>query len=257
MKPDTLFLVAITASYASACIVMLLLIKYKPTWWAKHIAMERPDYKKYLDFGLSLVAAVSILVIGQLYRHHYLLPVTRLKGHFSIAWCINNLIIFSPIFIFLKIRNQPLSSIYLSFKEPCKKIVWGIILSVFSCSLYLLLIGRMNEYGSFFLNELFLPHYLENFLAIFLEGVTVIYVFTRVKNIAGSFIAILIAALLFAASHVPSAIKQGDTFLTISIFFVFNTILPSFILYSVIKTRDVIWIGIVHYCMDVAIGAFK
>lgn len=257
MKPNTLFLIAITVSYVAACIVMLLMIKYKSAWWTKKITIEEHNSKKYLDFFLSLVAAVSILLIGQLYRHHYLLPETRVKGHFSIAWCINNLIIFSPIFIFLTIRRQPLNSIYLSFKEPGKKILWGIILSVFSCSLYLLLMGRMNEYVSFFLNDLFLPHYLENFPAVFLEAVAGIFVFTRVKNITGTFVAILIAALFFAASHIPSAIKQGDSFLAISIFFVFNTILPSFILYSVIKTRDIIWIGIVHYCMDVAIGAFK
>jgi hypothetical protein len=257
MKPDTLFLIAITVSYVAACIVMLLLTKYKPAWWAKEVTIEEDTNKKHLDFVLSLVAAVSILAIGQLYRHHYLLPETRVKGHFSVAWCINNLIIFSPIFIFLIIRRQPLSSIYLSFKEPGKKILWGIILSVFSCSIYLLLIGRMNEYGNFFLNDLFLPHYLENFPAVFLEGVAVIYFLTRVKNISSPFIAILITTLLFSASHVPSAIKQGDTFLIISIFFIFNTILPSFILYSVVKTRDVIWIGIVHYCMDVAIGTFK
>lgn len=257
MKPGTLFFSAIAAAYVAACIVMLLILKYKKAWWTKEITIEKYDNKRYLDFVLSLVAAVSILAIGQLYRHHYLLPETRLQGHFSIAWCINNLIIFSPIFISLTIRRQPLSSIYLSFKDPGKKILWGIILSVFSCSLYLLLMGRMNEYGNFFLNDLFQPHYLENFSAVFLEGVAVIYVFTRVKNITGSFVAIFIAALLFAASHVPSAIKHGDSFLTISIFFVFNTILPSFILYSAIKTRDIIWIGIVHYCMDVAIGAFK
>lgn len=255
MKPDTIFLTAITVSYVSAGITMLMLIKYKPGWWAKGIVVVKPA-RKYLDFALSVGAAACIFLTGWLYNHNYLLPESRQKGHFSITWCINNLIIFSPIFIILKIRNQPLSSIYLSCKETGKKLLWGILLSFFSCSLYLLLMGRVNELAIFFGNDLFLPHYLENFPAVFLEGVAVIFVFTRFKNMTGSFIAILTASVLFAASHVPSGIANGSSFVTISIFFVFNTLLPSFILFSVIKTKDIIWIGIVHYCMDVAIGAF-
>jgi len=44
--------------------------------------------------------------------------------------------------------------------------------------------------------------------------------------------------------------------LKIAAFFLLNTLLPTAVLYVVQRSADCIWIGIVHYLMDVAIDAF-
>ena len=63
-------------------------------------------------------------------------------------------------------------------------------------------------------------------------------------------------AVFFAAAHIPGSLEEGRSFAYIAAFFVFNGTLTTAILYTVQRSRDVIWIGVVHYLMDIAIEAF-
>jgi membrane protease YdiL (CAAX protease family) len=68
--------------------------------------------------------------------------------------------------------------------------------------------------------------------------------------------AVLIPAVLFAAAHIPRQLAGDSSGGTIAAFFVLNTLLPAAILYTVFVSRDIIWMGLVHYVMDIAIDAF-
>ena len=66
----------------------------------------------------------------------------------------------------------------------------------------------------------------------------------------------LIPCLLFAIAHVQRGIDSGQTTSELIAFFVLNTALPFVIFLTVVRSRDVVWIGLVHYLLDVATRAF-
>jgi hypothetical protein len=79
------------------------------------------------------------------------------------------------------------------------------------------------------------------------------FAFVRLRWVIGTAAAIAIPSLLFAAAHVPGQVEAGRDVVHIAVFFAFNTALPAAILWTVQRSRDVVWIGLVHYLMDIAI----
>ena len=66
----------------------------------------------------------------------------------------------------------------------------------------------------------------------------------------------LLVSLLFAVGHVAGDVQGSRGAGEIAAFFALNTLLPLAIFATVVRSRDVIWIGFAHYVMDVAIDAF-
>jgi membrane protease YdiL (CAAX protease family) len=97
---------------------------------------------------------------------------------------------------------------------------------------------------------------LNHLLPVFLEGVAVAFLWTRLAGVLGPRAALVVPCLLFAAAHVPSGIERGDGPWTLAAFFALNTLLPLAILANVARSRDVVWVGVAHYFLDVAIRAF-
>ena len=61
--------------------------------------------------------------------------------------------------------------------------------------------------------------------------------------------------VVFAATHIPRQLDSGmDTGEMVG-YFAVTAGITFFVLYTLERSRDVIWLGIVHYLMDVAIGA--
>ena len=92
--------------------------------------------------------------------------------------------------------------------------------------------------------------------AVFLEGVALAFVYERLRWVMGGRWALFAPCLLFAAAHLPRSLAAGRPIEEVLFWFSANTLLPMMILGVVAKSRDVIWIAIPHYAMDVAIGAF-
>ena len=99
------------------------------------------------------------------------------------------------------------------------------------------------------------PGRLVDFVPIFLEGVAVAFLFVRIKWALGILPAILIPAGLFALAHIPGQLANGLNAAEIMAFFIVNGGLAGAILYFVHRSADIIWIGLVHYIMDIAIEA--
>lgn len=99
------------------------------------------------------------------------------------------------------------------------------------------------------------PDKLVDFLPVFLEGVAVAFGFVRFRWLVGMVPALVVPAAVFAAAHIPGQLADERTLATIVAFFLFNTSLAAAILWTVQRSRDVIWLGMVHYLMDIAIRA--
>ncbi len=98
---------------------------------------------------------------------------------------------------------------------------------------------------------------LRNFLPVFLEGVAIAMMYVRMRWAFGQWPALLGPGMLFAAAHIPRQIESGLGPPEMIAYFAVTAGIAFAVLYTLERSRDVIWIGIVHYVMDVAIGAFS
>ena len=245
------FFAPVAAAYLAICGV-----------WLGYDRLRRPSAgepplgastRPVLDFALAVAAAGGILLLGAVYRQGWLLPAGGgwLGRSF---WIVDNGIIYSPIAAVLAVRRQGLETIFLSSHRLVEKTALGLGLGVLAVSLYLALRGELAQLAGCLVGAL-APERLASFPAIFLEGVALAFGFVRFRWLVGTAAALAVPCALFAAAHVPGQIADERAVWEIAAFFLFNTSLAAAILWTVQRSRDVIWIGIAHYMMDVAIQA--
>lgn len=245
------FFVPVAVAYALACGGWLWYDKLRGLR-ALEPTLDQSN-RPVLDFALALAAAGAILALGSAFRRDWLLP----GGDSSLGrlfWIVDNAIIYSPMAIVLVARRQGLSSLFLSRSRLAEKSLLGLGLGVVAVGIYLAMRGELAQFAAC-LSAAVAVDKLVNFPAIFLEGVAVAFGFVRLRWLVGNVWALLIPCALFAAAHIPSAMENQRTLFEIAAFFVFNTSLAAAIFWTVQRSRDVVWIGLVHYLMDIAIRA--
>jgi hypothetical protein len=245
------FLAPVAAAYLAACGLYLAY-----DWRAKLSHREGPlaeSDRPNLDLLLVLVAGGAIFLLGWAYRAGWLLPTgSSVLGR--IGWLVDNCIIYSPIAFVLAVRRQGTRTVFLSTRRLGEKFLLGLALGVIAVTLYGALRGEIAEVPGYLISAPAADKAVD-FLPVFLEGVALAFAFVRLRWRVGVAAAIAIPSVLFAAAHVPGQIEAGRDLAHIVVFFAFNTVLPAAILWTVAQSRDVVWIGLVHYLMDIAIRA--
>jgi len=246
------FLLPVAAAYLTACALWLV---YD---WRFKLSQSEPQLKEsdhpYWDLALTFVAGAGILLLGAAYRAGLLLPTGGTAAG-RIGWLVDNCIIYSPIVAVLAIRRQSSRTLFLSLTRLPEKILLGLILGLIAIVVYSGLRGELGEVPGNLASAVDVDK-LVYFFPVFLEGVALAFAFVRLRWAVAMGAAIAIPSILFAAAHVPGAIESGRGVPHIAIFFAFNTVLSAAILWTVVRSRDLVWIGLAHYLMDIAIRAF-
>jgi hypothetical protein len=242
----------ITVAYILAGVLLLGTDRFFP--FQKAGAELDGSSKPVQDLILGVLAAFAILAIGNFLRIDKVWKPAA-EPWAGLWWILTNIEIFSPIFIVMFMRKQPLVTVYLSSHQIALKVLGGILASVICSTLFLILRSELGRLPEVLINSMQWSS-LKNFPAVFMEGVAVAFLFVRLTWWLGGTWAILIPSLLFATSHIPGSWQNGDSIASISGFLVVNTILCMILLYSCSKTKDIIFLGIVHYVMDVTIKSF-
>ncbi len=257
LQPETVqestlrFFVPVAAAYLTACGLWLGVTWRFPRWWPAR--RELITNRRWLDAGLAILAVALILALGAVYRGGYLLP--RAEGAWGrLTWALNTLIIYSPIALVLVLRRQGPDTVFMSGAGVGRKAAFGAGCGVVSVALFHALRGEFGLIHRSLIRAAE-PDCLSDALPVFLEGAALAFGFVRLRWVLGLWGAIGVPCLLFALAHVPGQIDEGRGAAEIGAFFVFNTLLPAAVLYVVQRSQDVIWLGIVHYLMDVAIEA--
>lgn len=252
MQSNSFFIVPLSLAYLTICGLWFLFNRSGYSWEIEAIQSSK---KPWLDFGLGILAAIGILAIGQLFSAGYLIPRSdsKLLSHF--IWPANNVIIFSPIAIVLFVRSQSTQTVFMSSKNIGIKLLFGLVSGIMACSIFIVFRGEWSRIGEIFSHSIEL-NTLSNFPAIFFENIALAFLFVRMKWAFGIKWAIAIPSILFALAHVPGSIAEGDPIGHIVTFFFLTGSLTTVILYTAYRSRDIIWLGLVHYLMDVAIKAF-
>lgn len=240
-------------AYLLACAGWFLVATRARHWWPVE---EWPTTeRKWLDIGLAFAAGVCLFALGQAYRSGWLLPTSDDGVVGLLAWTVDNLLIYAPILVVVAARRQDGRTVFLTANAVGRKVGLGLALGVASVVVFVGLRGEWNRLPGIFAAAVSLGS-LRNFLPVFLEAVALAFVFVRLRWVVGLWPAILIPSILFALAHVPGSLEAGRSMSYILAFFFFNGALTCAIVYTIQRSRDVIWIGMVHYLMDVAIGAF-
>ncbi|MCE7993963.1 MAG: hypothetical protein HEP71_18385 [Roseivirga sp.] len=244
---------AIVLAYGSACGIWLALNKYYPAFWPS-VSITQPE-ARYKDILPTILAVVGILAIGQIYQQGWLIPEPKNEYLASGSWILNNVLIFSPVFIVLYFRKQSVNTVFLSVKKVAVKILFGLGVSVVAMYLFYLMSGSEKAFYQVFADSAQLSR-LRNFPAVFLEGVAVAFLFVRLSWTIGLKWAIIIPSVLFGLSHLATWSESGDWFTLVLPYFLVTTSTTMLVLYTTHKSKDIIWLGIIHFLMNQAIVTF-
>lgn len=253
MEILTKYFFPLLLAYGVPCLLWFLIHHYKPSFWP-NVTISRPQ-KPWKDMLYALLAVAGILGLGQLWRAQLLLPTPEQEGLLAFSvWWINNLIIFSPVFITVLLRKQKLNTVFLSFSGFPVKIGFGLLTSFLGVELYMLFNGghaweimkKGLEYENF-----------KNFLPVFLEGVGLAFLFVRLKWVVGLKWAIAIPAVLFSLAHIPRALVNETALELVIVDSILTALVTVIVFATTARSRDIIWLGILHYFLDIAIGAFS
>ena len=253
MEILTEYFLPLVLGYGVPCLIWYVLYRWKPVLWPKEIIV-RPE-KPGLDLVLGLLAVAGILAIGQLWRAGWLIPNSSGKQVLEFAiWWINNLIIFSPVFIVLMIRKQNLNTVFLSLNGLFIKLVFGMLATFIGVEFYMVFNGG---HAWSVIREGLSYENVKNFLPVFLEGVGLAFLFVRLKWLVGLKWAITIPAVLFSLAHIPRAVSNQTTLELVIVDSILTALITVIVFATTAKSRDIIWLGILHYFLDIAIGAFN
>ena len=239
-------------AYLSACGLWFLLDRKKLVWSPESIITPA---KPWWEMAFGLLACAGILAIGQVYSAGLLIPKSSLSWLNQIIWILNNFIIFSPVFIVLALRRQKLNTVFISARDIFRKLGFGALASTVGIVLFVGIRGEWHRTTEILINSVN-GNSLANFPATFFENVALAFLFVRFKWAVGIKWAIIIPSILFAIAHVPGSLAEGDSWSHIMTFFTVTGGLTTVILYTAYRSRDIIWLGLVHYFMDLAIKAF-
>lgn len=253
MMASLLPFLAIVVAYGSACGVWLVLNRYYPALWPKE-SLVQPE-GRYKEILPMILGVIGILGIGQIYQQGWLVPEPDNAYLASASWMFNNLLIFSPVFIVLYFRKQSVNTVFLSARKAGVKIAFGLGVSLIAMLLYYLISGSEKAFYQVLIDSVRLSR-LRNFPAVFLEGVAVAFLFVRLSWTIGLKWAIAIPSVLFGLSHLATWSQSGDWLTLVLPYFLVTTSTTMLVLYTTNKSKDIIWLGIIHYLMNQAIATF-
>ncbi|MEM9078344.1 MAG: hypothetical protein AAGC43_14975 [Bacteroidota bacterium] len=247
-QSELIFYLPLVASYVVACFLAYVIFKKNKVWGIPSVFEPQ---KPWQELVFAFIAVLCIFILGRIYDAGFLVS----SRYNSIAWIINNLIIYSPIFILVTLRKQPMVTLWISRKNLVLKVVTGFFCAFLGVFVFIALRGEIDRIGPILLKSISLDS-IASFVAVFMEGVVVAFIFIRLKWVSNLKVALFVPGLLFALGHVPGMLAQSEPWWHIILMSIFTGFIAMFVLYTCNNIKDIVWLGIVHYFMDVAINAF-
>ncbi len=206
------------------------------------ISFARP----WREFGIALLGALGILVMGQLWMKGIRLPEKGALGPFLGA--INQALIFAPILLILVIRRQPWTTAWLPRTRIAMRLLVGLVLASLAVTAYSLLRDGVDE-PWVVLGRIWRYEHIDMMVQVFLEDLTIAILFVRLAGAIGGRWATVTVACLFAAGHMPSMVSQGATWLEVT-GLLRDAGLGVAVILVLRRSRDVVWFWCIHFCLD-------
>lgn len=235
---------AIFLAYGVAMVGWLTINRLIPDLWP---ACSAPNFgRPWKEVGWAVVACLGIIAIGQLYQAGIHLPRSGSFG--QVFESINQIIIFSPVFLLLYLRKQSLSTAWIGPKNVLLRIGIGFGLALIAILIFTWFKSGSNGWFSVVQG---VYHYqnLSHLIQVFCEDVTIAVLFVRIRSAIGLRGSIVLVAALFALGHVPAMVSTGVSFRELSSLLL-DTLLGAGVIFVVQKSADILWFWIIHFAMD-------
>lgn len=231
-------------SYAAAVAGWFALSGVFPKLWPKQDPITFP--KPWREIGYVLLAGIAVVGIGQLYVRGLRLPNDGAAG--PLFESVNQILIFSPMFVLLALRKQPLNTAWIRWDKFGWRIASGLGLALVALLVYSLVragadawwrvVPRVYAYDN-------LPHAVQ----VFLEDVAIAMLAVRLSAALGARTTVLLVAALFAAGHIPTMLSNGATPSELTSL-VGDALLGVLVIGTAMRSRDIWWLWCVHFAMD-------
>jgi hypothetical protein len=198
------------------------------------------------EFGIALLGAAGILVMGQLWTRGIRLPEHGTAG--PILGAINQALIFAPILLVVLVRRQPWGTAWLPRGRVGARLLMGLGLGAVAVTVYSLL--RVGSDAPWvLLSRIWRYGHLDEMTQVFLEDLTIAILFVRLAGAVGTRWATVVVACLFAAGHVPSIVSQGATWSALA-GLLRDAGLGVAVILVLQRSRDVVWFWCIHFMLD-------
>lgn len=202
--------------------------------------------RPWKEFGIALLGAIGILVIGQLWTRGIRFPEQGAIG--PLLASINQVLIFAPILLVLVIRRQPWTSAWLPRARIATRLLVGVVLASLAVTAYSLLRDGADTPWVLFARIWRFEH-IDKMVQVLLEDLTIAILFVRLAGAIGNRWAAVVVACLFAAGHIPVMVSQGATWFELA-GLLRDAGLGVAVILVLQRSRDVVWFWCIHFCLD-------
>jgi hypothetical protein len=235
---------ALAAGYATAIVGWAALHRLAPALWR-----ERPSFTfahPWREVGWALLAAVGVVLIGQLYTHGIRLPSSG-------AWrpvteSLNQLAIFSPMLALLAARRQPLASAWIRTERVPARLAAGLGFGALAILAFTLVHPDARPWLEV-LPSVYRPSNLHFAVQVLLEDIAIAVLLVRLVAATSQRTAVVLVAVLFAAAHVPALVASGASAGEV-VGLARDAALAILVLGAAVRSADVWWLWLVHFAMD-------
>src|SRR5262249_44783979 len=161
---------------------------------------------------------------------------------------INQIIIFSPIFLLLAIRRQGLDTAWLPLDRVWQRLLVGLGLALLAILAFTATRAGSDSWLTV-VPRVYSPKNLSFAVEVFCEDVAIAILFVRFQATVGALLGIILVALLFAAAHLPTLIALGVP-LGQTLFLLLDAGLGVLALAVLRRAQDIWWFWCVHFAMD-------
>jgi hypothetical protein len=216
-----------------------------PQVWPCEPGEELP--RGWKEFGIALLGAAGILVMGQLWTRGIRLPEQGTLG--PVLAAINQLLIFTPILLVVIVRRQSWDTAWLPRRRILTRLLVGLGLASLAVTAYSLLRAGSDE-PWVLLGRIWRYQHLDEMTQVFLEDLTIAVLFVRLAAAVGSRWATVVVACLFAVGHVPAMLSQGGATWSELGALLLDAGLGVAVILVLQRSRDVVWFWCLHFCLD-------
>lgn len=239
MGPDYLGLLA---GYGAAVAVFwLLFLTLKPGF----LRNEAPTIgRPWLKLGVLAIGIAGVVGVGQLYVRHMLLPETG-----ELFQSANQILIFLPALIVLLLQGQVWRGNYLPLGlNAVGGLGLGIVLAAVAFTAFVAVTRGVGAWTAMAGQVLSFGN-ISIAVQVLLEDIMIAALAARLVAATNVWVAVVVAAALFAAAHIPAMLAEGATISQLSTLLL-DTGLGVMVIGAIIRSRSVWWFFPIHAVMD-------
>ena len=195
---------------------------------------------------MVLLAVVGVLVLGGLWARGVRLPET---GRWSpLTASLNQILIFSPVLLVPVLRRHPLRTALVRTDRLWLRLLLGVGCAALALAVHIAVRRALGEPVRL-LPDFASAENVDIAVQVLLEDLAVAILLVRLAAATGRRATIVLAALLFAAAHIPAMLAGGAAAAEL-IALVRDVALGVLVLGAVLRSGDVAWFWPVHLTMD-------